>query len=372
MNTYAKLFAFLALGLSFVACPKPQNNEKVSLGKEVPTVIHITEAGGVDDNSFNASTWRGINRFYSEFNGKEGVHYSYMVTPNLAQMDGNLSIATDEDRSLIVVAGFNFIDAVERIAQLNPQQKYLLIDGPDFGLPNVKSAHFADEQSAFLVGALVAYKSQEDGIENPVFGFIGGMPGGVITRFEMGYLQGIKHVLGNNVTILSYYADDWANPAKAKTMTGQWINQYPNLYAIFSAAGPTGNGTIAQIKESYQSGRILWAIGVDSDQYIEGLMPDGHSVVLTSAMKNADAAVYSTLFDLERDIFHYGQAIYDLDNDGVGFSQSNTIALSEDLLLKVKALKEQIRNRDITVYTTLSQVQKAGLIANYTTDAKDD
>lgn len=96
-----------------------------------------------------------------------------MVTPNLAQMDGNLSIATDEDRSLIVVAGFNFIDAVERIAQLNPQQKYLLIDGPDFGLPNVKSAHFADEQSAFLVGALVAYKSQEDGIENPVFGFIG-------------------------------------------------------------------------------------------------------------------------------------------------------------------------------------------------------
>lgn len=68
-------------------------------------------------------------------------------------------------------------------------------------------------------------------------------------------------------------------------MTGQWINQYPNLYAIFSAAGPTGNGTIAQIKESYQSGRILWAIGVDSDQYIEGLMPDGHSVVLTSAMK---------------------------------------------------------------------------------------
>ncbi|NIZ46628.1 BMP family ABC transporter substrate-binding protein [Entomospira nematocerorum] len=368
-----KIMMIMIGGLLLIGCKKESGDVHSSTASHKnPSVIHITEAGGVDDNSFNASTWRGINQFYEGKSASQGKDFSYITTPTLAQMEENLLLATDKEPTLIIAAGFNFIHPLEKVARQHPEQYYMLIDGPEFHqLTNVKSAYFADEQSAFLVGALAALKSQEDGIENPVFGFIGGMPGGVITRFEMGYLQGIKHILGENARIVSYYADDWANPAKAKTVTQKWLNQYPELYAIFSAAGPTGNGTIAQVKEAYNK-RTVWAIGVDSDQYQEGLVSDGQSVVLTSAMKNADNAVYQTLVELESGHFAMGQYRYDLSNGGVGFSRTNAGAISEDILEQMHLIEESIIAGDIPVYATLAKVESAGLLGNYTTAAKDD
>lgn len=340
--------------------------------KHLPSIIHITESGGIDDNSFNASVWRGITRFYKEFQGYEGKDFSYIVAPTLSDLHLNLDLATDEEKCLVSVAGFNFIEPLRKVARQNPQQRYLIIDGIDYKFENVKSAEFADEQSGFLVGSLAAIKSQEDKLNNPVFGFIGGMPGGVITRFEMGYLQGIKHILGSEAKIVSYYTDDWANPAKAKTITQQWINQYPDLYAIFSVAGPSGDGTIAQIKEAYRDGRMIWAIGVDSDQYAEGMITEDESVVLTSALKNADDVVYQTLSSLNQGVFVPGQTLYDLSNNGVGFSKSNKLALSDNLLEKMEKIEEAIKSGEIIIFYTRLHAENAGLLHNYITSAKDD
>lgn len=368
-----RYYALILVGVFLLGCSAKETKvEDHPKEKDLPSIIHITESGGIDDNSFNASVWRGINRFYKEFQGYEGKDFSYIVAPTLSDLHLNLDLATDEEKSLVSVAGFNFIEPLRKVARQNPQQRYLIIDGIDYKFENVKSAEFADEQSGFLVGSLAAIKSQEDKLNNPVFGFIGGMPGGVITRFEMGYLQGIKHVLGSEAKIVSYYTDDWANPAKAKTITQQWINQYPDLYAIFSVAGPSGDGTIAQIKEAYRDGRIVWAIGVDSDQYAEGIITEDESVVLTSALKNADDVVYRTLSDLNKGVFVPGQTLYNLANNGVGFSRSNESALSADLLEKMKKIEEGIKAEEIIIFHTRAHTESAGLLHNYTTSAKDD
>lgn len=368
-----RYYLLILVSLFFLGCSaKEVKVEENSKEKHIPSIIHITEAGGIDDNSFNASVWRGITRFYKEFHGYEGKDFSYVVAPTLSDLHLNLDLATDEEKCLVSVAGFNFIEPLRKVARQNPQQRYLIIDGIDYKFDNVKSAEFADEESGFLVGSLAAIKSQEDNANNPIFGFIGGMPGGVITRFEMGYLQGVKHVLGNEAKLVSYYTDDWANPAKAKTITQQWINQYPDLYAIFSVAGPSGDGTIAQVKEAYRDGRMVWAIGVDSDQYAEGIIAENESVVLTSALKNADDVVYQTLSDLNKGVFIPGQTLYSLVNNGVGFSRSNESALSPDLLEKMKKIEEAIKVGEIIIFRTRQSAEGAELLRNYTTSAKDD
>jgi basic membrane protein A and related proteins len=333
--------------------------------------MHVTEVGMMDDNSFNASIWSGLVRFYEEAGGVEGKHYSFVSSTNIDQMEAKLLQSSESGHSLVVVAGYSFADAMPRVARLYSNQRYLFIDGLNLELNNVQTATFADEQSSFLVGALAAYKAQEDAIENPIFGFIGGMPGAVITRFELGYLQGLQHVLGKEVQVVSYYANDWNSPAKAKAVTTAWMEEFPSLYAIFSAAGSTGNGTIAQVKDSHNRNRTLWAIGVDSDQYLEGLMNNGRSVVLSSTLKKSDTAVYSTLTKLLEGQFTSGAVHYDLANGGVGFSASNTTALSEEVLLKMYHLKQAIIQGDIAIYTTLEAARQAEILDNYTTVAKD-
>jgi hypothetical protein len=87
---------------------------------------------------------------------------------------------------------------------------------------------------------------------------------------------------------------------------------------IFAAAGGTGNGAIL-----YAAQNGVWAIGVDSDQYLTvfgGGTVAGSNKLLTSAMKRVDSAVYDTISDEVGAIFTSGTVTYDLDNDGVGLA----------------------------------------------------
>jgi basic membrane protein A len=327
------------------------------------TMVHITEAGGIDDNSFNASAWLGITRFYQERDITTG--FSYLSVADNTAMESTIALATDMGTNLVSAAGFNFIDSMERVAARYPQQNYLLIDGGGFSLPNVKIALFAEEQAGFLVGYLAALKAQEMNVQNPVFGFIGGMVGSVITRFEMGYIQGVKTLLPN-ATLLSYYADSWADPAKAKITTDQWLQTYPSLFAVFSAAGPTGNGTVAQIKEARLVGRNVWAIGVDSDQYESGFINATENVVLTSALKRVDTVLYETLTELEQGFFTPGVSRFDLHNNGVGYSQSHEVVQTPHITTAMAQMMTAIADGTQKVWATRAETELAGFISHDT------
>ncbi len=341
--------------------------DRSKVHNEHVTMVHLTEAGGIDDNSFNASAWKGITRFYSERGITSG--FSYLTVADDAAMESTVAMATDMGTDLVSAAGFNFISSMEKVAARYPMQNYLLIDGSGFTLPNVKIALFAEEQAGFLVGYLAALKTQEMNVDNPVFGFIGGMVGSVITRFEMGYIQGIKTLIPD-AALLSYYADSWTDPAKAKIITDQWLQTHPSLFAVFSAAGPTGNGTIAQIKEARLTGRNVWAIGVDSDQYHSGFMNATENVVLTSALKNVETVLYETLTEIENGDFMSGVVRFDLKNNGVGYSQSHEAVQTPDIAAAMAEVITLIGNGTQTVWATRAETQLAGFI-NHETRAQD-
>ena len=59
-----KLNKILLIVLMFVVVGcNASNKESSSI-----TIIHVTDAGGIDDNSFNALAWLGVTRFYANNN----------------------------------------------------------------------------------------------------------------------------------------------------------------------------------------------------------------------------------------------------------------------------------------------------------------
>ena len=248
------------------------------------TVRLLTDATGIDDKSFNAAAWRGILEFYGDSWNKtpqRGRAYEVVTAQTQDMYIPNIRQATDEQYDLIVASGFTFADAITDVAQANPKQKYMSVDVDWVNLPNVLEVAFAEHEGSYLGGVAAALKAKADGIENPKFGFIGGVPSATITKFEVGFVQGVLSVIPN-VEIVDYYVNSWGEPGLAKTQAKTWYDS--GVYAIYSAAGGSGNGTIAQAKEYRLQGKNVWAIGVDSDQYEEGLYTNTESAVLTSML----------------------------------------------------------------------------------------
>jgi len=188
-------------------------NEGASAKSDLPTSRLLTDATGIDDKSFNAAAWRGILAFYGdtwENPTKKGKLYDVVTAQTQDMYVPNLKQASDEKYDLIIVTGFTFQDALAEVAPKYPNQKYVIVDVSGINQPNVMEATFSEHEGSYLVGVAAALKAKADNIQNPKFGFIGGVPSSVITKFEMGWVQGIRSIFPN-ATIVDYYATTGEN-----------------------------------------------------------------------------------------------------------------------------------------------------------------
>jgi basic membrane protein A len=334
------------------------------------TVRLLTDATGIDDKSFNAAAWRGIVGFYGDTvakASKKGKNYDVVTAQTQDMYIPNLNQASDEKYDLIIVTGFTWADALTETAKKYPNQKFLIVDVNWVGLPNVMQAVFSEHEGSYLVGVAAALKAKADKIANPSFGFIGGVPGAVITKFEVGYIQGLLSVLPN-AKVVDYYANDWGKPELAKTQAKNWYDA--GITTIFSAAGGTGNGTIAQAKEYRLKDKNVWAIGVDSDQYGDGIYATGKSAVLTSMIKRVESSTAYALNAIKAGTFKSEVRTFDTKADGVGFSDANP-ELGKDIVAAVNKAKADIISGKIKVYATYKDALAAKAVPAGL-QAKDD
>ena len=351
-----KKFFIICLAVLTVFSVSCQKKGTANTTGEITTRL-LTDATGIDDKSFNAAAWRGILQFYGdtwEYPSHRGYNYDFVTAQTQDMYIPNLRQATDEGYDLIIATGFTWADSLDTVASSNPKQKYLIIDVDWLSSKNVMQAVYAEHEGSYLVGVAAALKAIEDGISNPRFGFIGGVPGSVITKFEVGYVQGILSVIPD-AQIIDYYVNSWGDPAAAKTQAKNWYDS--GVYAIYSAAGGSGNGTISQAKEYRAAGRNVWAIGVDSDQFEEGLYNRRDSAVLTSMLKRVESSVVYALKEVKSGTFKPNIVTFDLKAEGVGYSIANP-ALNEDIISKLEAVREKISSGQIRVTATLAESMK--------------
>lgn len=305
----------------------------------------VTDTGGIDDKSFNQSTWEGVVRFAQE-NKMPKANYKYLQSNAEADYVPNLATFADEGMNLIIASGFLFEQSMTQVATNYPTRKFLIIDTV-VNLPNVVSAGFAEHEGSFLVGVAAGLKAKEDGKDT--VGFLGGMEVPLIKKFEAGFEQGVKAVYPA-CKILVDYAGDFAAPDKGQAIAQKQYNQ--GAYIIFHAAGGTGNGMIKEAKERCQKGDIRWAIGVDKDQYPDGIYSGDKSAILTSMTKRVDVAAYNVCKMTMEGKFPGGKILtFTVANKGVGLPEKNP-NLSAAIMAKVKEYEGLIASGKLKVSET--------------------
>ncbi len=326
-----------------------------SSGTKSNFVALVTDIGGIDDKSFNQSTWEGVERFMSEYGEKYGLGSTFLQSASDADYIPGLSTVADDGYKLIVAPGFLFTEAIGEVSDNYPDTHFLIIDSvvADYEQKtNVVNAIFSEEQGSFLVGVAAGLQALKEGFDK--VGFIGGLDFPVIQRFESGFEAGVAAV-APGVEVRIEYAGSFADAQIGQTVAAKLFDEGAQI--IFHAAGQTGNGLFKEAKDRKNGGAQVWAIGVDRDQYEEGLINDSDSIVLTSMVKRVDVAAYEICKLEFEGNFPGGQIfVFNLANDGVGIPSSNP-NLSDDILSQIESYKAQIIDGSVIVPTLPKRLQ---------------
>ena len=327
-------------------------------GQDV-TVGMVTDAGTIDDKSFNQGTWEGIEEAEKDL----GLTVKYLKPAGTTEADylTEISNLIDGDFNMIITPGYKFETAVMKAQEQYPDTKFVILDGsPNNGKEgdaleanvgeNTVSIYFAEEQSGFLAGVATALE-----LKSGELGFIGGMEIPAVQRFNWGFQQGVKYSnenLGTNMNISAenvVYEGSFDNVAAGQQIAAQMYGR--GVKAIFTAAAGVGVGAINEAKTRCKNGEEVWVIGVDVDQYADGIYDEANnkSAILTSATKKLNQVAYDMIKAAVDGNFPGGETlIFDASNDGVGIPEENP-NLSEETTNKVNEVLEMIKNGDIIV-----------------------
>ena len=310
-----------------------------------PRVGIVYDMVGKEDKSFNQSAYEGIKRAEAEL----GILVSEETTDGMNREELIRSLASDND--LVIAVGFSFDGPIKKVAAENPDTNFAGVDIQQGEDPpaNFASLLFNEAEGSFLVGAAAALTTQTDKV-----GFIGGVcstPDRIIERFEAGFIAGAKTVKRDIMIETEYlsHGNDLAgfsDTTKAEMVALRVFDDGADV--IFHAAGASGAGLFEAAKEGSEPGKMLWAIGVDSDQYhTAGESEQKH--ILTSMLKKVDIAVYKIIQAQKNGEFSGGEVVNDLSNGGVDYSTSGGFV--DEIKDRLKSYKTSIINGEIEVPT---------------------
>lgn len=297
--------------------------EKVRVGM-------VTDVGGVNDKSFNQTSWEGLQALDPAV-----FEVNYLESKTDADYQTNIQTFIDEEYDLIICVGFMLADATREAAEANPDQLFAIIDDASIDLPNVACLMFAQEQASYLVGLVAGAVT-----ESKTVGYVQGMVNDSMNLFGIGFIAGVLESCPE-ANILQYNANSFTDIAAGSTAAKDMITKGADV--IYHAAGGTGVGVINACDEGG-----IWAIGVDTDQ--SNLAPEH---VLTSAMKRVDVASQDIAKAVAEGNFTAGIHMYDLSNGGVDLAPTRD-HIPADVLETVEAAKAAVIADEKSVPTTVA------------------
>ncbi|RFU67831.1 BMP family protein [Bacillus sp. V59.32b] len=345
----------LAAGTILGACGNDEesgsNGEKE---KDKFTVGMVTDIGGVDDKSFNQSAWEGLQEFGKENDlekGKDG--FNYVQSKSDADYATNLNTLVRNDFDLIYGIGYLLAEPLGKVADQRKDSNFAIVDSV-VEKPNVASITFTEQQGSFLVGVIAAHTTKSNKI-----GFVGGVDGTLINKFEAGFIAGVKSVKPD-ADVKVQYAGSFGAADKGQAIASSMYSS--GIDVIYHASGGTGNGVFAAAKELKKKdpNSNIWVIGVDRDQFEEGnVEADGkpYNVTLTSMVKRVDIAVKDLADKAKAGDFPGGEVIeYGLEENGVSIADHKE-NVSEDAMKAVDEWTEKIKSGEIKVPATRDELK---------------
>jgi basic membrane protein A and related proteins len=275
----------IGLCISLCACGQLRDThrrtpraDRAATGDHKAFKVALLTPGPISDQAWNAAAYRGLLRIQDSL----GAQISHIETKTPAEFDENFRQYGAQGYNLVIGNGFEYQDAVQRVAPDYPQTMYVTTSGDRSG-QNWASIDFRFEEGAYLAGMIAGSVTKTD-----VIGTIGGTELPPVKRGFAGFASG-AHAVNPRIRILMSYVGNWDDASAAKEQALAQITQGADV--IFQNADAAGLGVFQAAKDS----KGVWVIGSNSDQ--NGIAP---AVTLGSVV-----------IDLPHALFMVGQQVRD-------------------------------------------------------------
>lgn len=298
----------------------------------------VTNSGGLEDRSFNQSSWAGLK----EAQKSVGLEAKVLVSTSETDLVPNVEQAAASGCGFVLTVGYELTAATAEAAAANPDMDFAIVDDV-VDAPNVKPIVFDTAQAAYLAGYLAAGVSKTG-----VVATFGGGNQPPVTLFMDGFVDGVaeyNEVHGTTVTALGWdktaqdgvFTGDFEDINKGLTVTQGLIDQGADV--ILPVAGQVGEGAATAAQ---QAGDVV-VIWVDSDGY-DSLPAEYRPVILTSVLKNTADAVVTIVGESKKGTFSNDPYVGTLENGGVGLADYHDLSarVSAELDGELDGLRDQI------------------------------
>jgi len=303
----------------------PATTVTAAPGAEPIKVCLVTDLAGVDDRSFNASAWAGVEAAMEQGFATEDSYF--LESTAASDWQPNIDNMIQQGCEQIVTVGFFLGELTAINAVANPDITWTMIDNvltdenfAPLALPNVRELVYQTDEAAFAAGYLAAGVT-----ETGVLCTYGGANIPTVSIFLDGFTRGAAHyndVKGTDVTVLG-----WDTEAADGLFTGSFTDMdlarstaeslfqedcdviIPVGGAINLPAGDVINDT----------GLNAAMIGVDADSFFA--MPEQYQPVwLTTVEKSIAPFVTLAAQEVTEGTWAPGSFLGTLANGGVGLA----------------------------------------------------
>ena len=308
---FLKKFSALVLAVimvfALVACSaKEAGNDptgEAPKDEAVFKVAAVLNVGGLGDMSLSDSVYNGLQQAKEQL----GVEIQWVEPTEIAEFEGHFSeLARSKEYDLIVGAGYDMGQAIAKVAEAYPEQKFFLIDGSLPGFDNVASVEYANNERSFIVGCMAGLMTKTN-----VVGAIGGVDASFVHYALSGYEAGVKYA-NPDCEVVFKYTDSWSDTTLAKEIA---IAMYDSKCdVIYNQCGGAGLGIYDAATE-----KGFYVIGTETNQ--NHLCPDN---MICSSLSLMAETVVQAIDETMNGKFTAGAEKRGFAAGGVGYTCENS------------------------------------------------
>jgi basic membrane protein A and related proteins len=316
----------------------------------------VTDTGGIDDRSFNASSWQGMQEAASANPSKISV--TYLQSTTQSDYTPNINTFISKKCGIVVTVGFLMAQATQTASKANPSDKFAIVDNAYTpAISNVDALLFNTAQDAFQGGYLAAGMSKTGKVAT-----FGGQKLPTVTIYMDGFYDGVQYYNqkhGTHVSVLGWnestqngsFTGDFTNQTNGQNVTQTFITEGADV--IFPVAGNVGLGAAKAVQNADASAgsqkvNMEW---VDTDGCISAAQYCKYFI--TSVTKGIQNAVKNAVTTAANGSFKGGNYIGTLQNGGVALAPYHDFAskVPSSLTSELNTIKQGIINGSIKVAT---------------------
>lgn len=219
--------------------------------EEEPFKVGLISPGPVNDQGWNQLAYDSLLNIEKEM----GAEISYVeVAESPAEFEKALTDYASQGYQFVIAHGYQFQDAVEKVAPNFPDTVFVTSGGEKFG-PNYGPVVMALWEPLYLVGVIAGNLTKTG-----KGAYIGGMEIPAISGPYEGLKQGFETVEGNTLSIT--YINSWEDVGAAKEAALAAVAEGADF--IVANANIAGTGVFQVANENK-----IWTAGLNADQTSE-------------------------------------------------------------------------------------------------------